>query len=31
MEMTTNEQQSVESHGDDVVWSSVSNPRRVRI
>jgi hypothetical protein len=30
MEMSTNDQQAAEQF-EDVVWSSVSNPRRVRI
>lgn len=30
MEMTTNDQQGAENH-EDIPWSSVSNPRRVRI
>ena len=31
MEMTTTEQQASEVEFDDVRWTSVSNPRRVRI
>lgn len=31
MEMTTNDQQASDTELDDITWTSVSNPRRVRI
>jgi hypothetical protein len=31
MEMTTSDQQASETEFDDIAWTSVSNPRRVRI
>jgi|GEM_PF-2223176 len=31
MEMTTSDQQASETEFEDVRWTSVSNPRRVRI